>query len=106
MTDETQTDEKPTENKAPKKKAPSKADLQAELDALKAQIAEQSPVAAPVDDGEKVLVICVCSNVHLGNGVVLRAKQNSKGNWKDGDTAWVSVAVDKLLIANETCEYV
>ena len=55
---------------------------------------------------ETVLVRCVCSNVHLGNGLILRATQNTKGNWKDGDTAEVSVALASLLIANESCEEV
>lgn len=32
---------------------------------------------------------CICSNVHLGGGVVLRATKNGHGNWADGDVAQV-----------------
>ena len=53
---------------------------------------------------EMVTVQCVCSNVHLGNGVVLKAEQNSKGNWKNGTTAEVPLTVAKMLVKNEQCE--
>ena len=55
---------------------------------------------------ETVIVRCVCSNVHLGNGIVLHATQNSKGNLKDGETAEVSVSLATLLVENESCEIV
>ncbi len=42
-------------------------------------------------------VQCTCSNVHLGNGNVLRAKQNKHGNWVKGDTAEVSAGIAKMM---------
>lgn len=35
---------------------------------------------------------CICSNVHLGDGVILRATRNQHGNWSNGDVAQVSHA--------------
>ena len=38
-------------------------------------------------------VECICKNVHLGNGKILRAYRDSpEDNWSDGDVAQVSHA--------------
>lgn len=40
---------------------------------------------------EMVTVECICKNVHLGNGVTLRAYRDSTAdNWADGDRAEVT----------------
>lgn len=57
-------------------------------------------------EAKKVMIQCVCKNVHLGNGVVLKAKKNSQGNWKDGDIAEVSPEIAKLLVKSEQVEIV
>lgn len=54
-----------------------------------------------------VMIQCIDKNVHLGNGVVLRATLNEKGNrYVDGDIAEVSAGIAKILIDNESCEKV
>lgn len=83
----------------PKEKQPSKADLAKEIEELKAQLADKEPAVAPVEQGEMVTVECICSNVHLGNGVILRARRDTpQSNWEDGDTAEISKGLADLLV--------
>lgn len=46
-------------------------------------------------------VQCICSNVHLGNGTVLKAERHPQnGNWIKGDTAQVSHADAVFMESN------
>lgn len=47
-----------------------------------------------------VTIQCTCSNVHLGNGHVLRATKNAVGNWVKGDTAKVTVGIAEMMEEN------
>lgn len=49
--------------------------------------AEETTEVTPMDTVE-----CICSNVHLGNGEIIRATKNKHGNWSNGDVAQVSHA--------------
>lgn len=93
------------EKKAAKKKAPSKADLQAELAALKAQMADTANT--PADEGNTVMVQCVCDNVHINTGEanqILRAtRPNPNANFSGGDTAMVSPGMANLLVEKNQC---
>lgn len=51
-----------------------------------------------------VMVTCICSNVHLGNGLVLRAEQTKQGNWIKGDSAEVPKALADKMIENGQCK--
>ena len=62
---------------------------------------------AEVKKDKKVTVRCMCANVHLGNGTILRGVKNKTGNYgKDGETAEVSGALAKVLIDSDQCEKV
>lgn len=112
------TPEEKAANKAAKakEKAANKAAEKAEADAraeavtaaeeklaeLNAQIAEAEKVldkpADPVVQEDTVTVQCICSNVHLGNGHVLRAKRDGpNSNWEDGDTAMLPRHMAEIL---------
>ena len=60
----------------------------------------------PVKKEEPVMqaVTCICSNVHLGNGQILRAEQNAQGNWVNGDSAEVPVALAEKMIEAGQCK--
>lgn len=62
--------------------------------------ASKKPAPEPV---ETVIVQCVCKNVHLGNGTVLKAsRKTDRDNWGNGDRAEVSRAVaDQLVKAKQ-----
>lgn len=52
-----------------------------------------------------VMVTCICSNVHLGNGVVLRCEKDKRnGNWVKGDSAEVPANVAEMLIEKGQCK--
>jgi len=51
-----------------------------------------------------VMVTCICSNVHLGNGQILRAEQTKQGNWIKGDSAEVPVALAEKMIEAGQCK--
>lgn len=52
-----------------------------------------------------VLVTCICSNVHLGNGQVLRCERDPRNdNWVNGDSAEVPVNVAEMLIKKGQCK--
>lgn len=52
-----------------------------------------------------VMVTCICSNVHLGNGVVLRAEKDPRnGNWVKGGSAEVPANVAEMLIEKGQCK--
>lgn len=69
--------------------------------------AKEKKKPGPKPQPEMVTVECICNNVHLGNGVKIKASRNSKnGNWKDGERAEVSVGLAELLVKNEQCKIV
>ena len=61
--------------------------------------------AAPkkVPEEETVTVQCICNNVHLGNGVKLRAyRKTDRDNWSGGDKAEVKRSLaDQLVEAKQ-----
>lgn len=58
-----------------------------------------------VKEVEMVMVTCICKNVHLGNGVVLRCEKDKRnGNWVKGDSAEVPAHVAKMLIEKGQCK--
>lgn len=70
---------------------------------VKAETEVENETAEPV---AVTTVQCTCKNVHLGNGVILRATQNTHGNWGDGDKAEISVHVAEQLIKSGQCKEV
>jgi len=59
--------------------------------------------ASKKEPEETVTVQCICNNVHLGNGVVLRAsRKTDRDNWANGDKAEVPVSLaDQLVEAKQ-----
>lgn len=67
-----------------------KAETKAAEKAKKEAIAKAK---AEAEQKNLVTVECICKNVHLGNGKILRAYRDSpEDNWSDGDVAQVSHA--------------
>ncbi len=102
------TDETANEAKAPTKvKAPTKADLQEQIKALLAEKEARESNPAPEDEGDKVMVQCVCDNVHINTGEanqILRATRPSpNANYEDGDTAMVSAGLADILVRKRQC---
>ena len=58
-------------------------------------------------EDKPIVVRCMCANVHLGNGVILRGVKNKQGNYgKDGETAEVEAGLARMLIDSDQCEKV
>lgn len=77
-------------------------DIFAKKPKAKTKDPKKEEVKEEVKPVEMVMVTCICSNVHLGNGTILRAEQTKQGNWIKGDSAEVTkVLADKMIEAGQ-----
>ena len=64
---------------------------------------KSAPEKSAPEPVEMVTVQCICNNVHLGNGVVLKAsRKTDRDNWSNGDRAEVKRSLaDQLVEAKQ-----
>lgn len=83
-----------------------KATAKAVDEAVAKALAETEVETEAAEPIPVMTVQCTCKNVHLGNGVILKATQNQHGNWIDGDKAEISSYIAEQLIESGQCKEV